>query len=406
MQIFAIGEAAVPFLKIHPSPRLNGMAGAVTGIPMNDPYAVYFNPAQLGYLGQTQNLSIGTYLHKTDWLPTFNFDDLTFNSSVYSAGYNFNNVLADLSISLALSYMDTELDLGENVWTDDEGNIIGTFSSDENYQMYSFGVGIDYYIQFYFGYSYKEIESNLAPMPFDSNSVKAEGNASDYGIIVDIPVVKILHQLYDSELLTTDWFTSEFSFSLGAALLNSGDFIKYSNLPGPGDPLPKTAKIGWGINIEFIGKDEYKDISLFKAIWGTEARDELIEVNEEIEWEFYLAKNYTDFPGNIKFWDNVMRGKATNDIYIYQGWQVGLFDTFEYSNGTWAGPGYRRNLNTSGFMVSTNGIFKYLKINNNSTFTWLADHIELQYQQSEYEDSQNILDGTTFRGISVFVKGF
>ena len=51
------GEAAVPFLTVPVSPLLNGMGATGTSLPTDDPFGFLYNPAQLGYTSQVNNLS-------------------------------------------------------------------------------------------------------------------------------------------------------------------------------------------------------------------------------------------------------------------------------------------------------------------------------------------------------------
>ena len=89
--LFAQGEATMMFLRIPPSPILNGMGGVGTALPINEPFAFHYNPAQLGYNSQTTNWAYQFYPSKIQWWPGWNMPDITFNSSVWVGGYNFKN---------------------------------------------------------------------------------------------------------------------------------------------------------------------------------------------------------------------------------------------------------------------------------------------------------------------------
>ena len=53
----AQGEAAVPFLLLHPSPSLSAMGATGAALPTDDPFGFLWNPAQLGYNSLNNNLS-------------------------------------------------------------------------------------------------------------------------------------------------------------------------------------------------------------------------------------------------------------------------------------------------------------------------------------------------------------
>jgi len=71
---YAQGEAAVPFLLLNPSPSLSAMGATGTALPTEDPFGFLWNPAQLGYTSQTNNLSFIFYPSKLEWIPEFNLD--------------------------------------------------------------------------------------------------------------------------------------------------------------------------------------------------------------------------------------------------------------------------------------------------------------------------------------------
>lgn len=71
---YAQGEAAVPFLLLNPSPSLSAMGATGSALPTNDPFGFLWNPAQLGYTSQTNNLTFIFYPTPVDWIPSFNLD--------------------------------------------------------------------------------------------------------------------------------------------------------------------------------------------------------------------------------------------------------------------------------------------------------------------------------------------
>ena len=49
-------QSALPMLYFNPSPRINALGMAGASLPTKDPFGFYYNPAQLGYFSQTNNL--------------------------------------------------------------------------------------------------------------------------------------------------------------------------------------------------------------------------------------------------------------------------------------------------------------------------------------------------------------
>lgn len=147
---YSQGEAAVPFLLLQPSPSLSAMGQTGTALPTEDPFGFLWNPAQLGYTSQTNNLSYIFYPSKIDWLPAFNLD-IELMGLAFNAGYNFKDLIG-FPISFGFGYSNTEIDFGEFMNTQGEGD-----ESRDYYNAYSFGLGVDYFVQLSIGYTIKDI---------------------------------------------------------------------------------------------------------------------------------------------------------------------------------------------------------------------------------------------------------
>ena len=115
---FAQGEAAVPFLLLNPSPSLSAMGSTGAALPTEDPFGFLWNPAQLGYTSQTNNLSFIFYPSKVDWAPAFNVD-LELNAIALNVGYNFKDLIG-FPLSFGFGYSNTNLSYGTFVITDPE----------------------------------------------------------------------------------------------------------------------------------------------------------------------------------------------------------------------------------------------------------------------------------------------
>lgn len=386
-ELFAQGESAVPFLLIHPGTNLNGMAGAFTALPTNDPFGQYYNPAQLGNFGREQNFAIQFYPNKTHWLPTFRYTKLSFLSKAIAVGYNFGNLFKIIPISVGIGYIDTELDLGRHFWADENGNSLGYFNSKESYAAYSFGMGVEYLVRFNIGYTFKKIDSRMGPH-------SAKSDAEDFGLQLTIPVINIAEFFHEKSISFADGSNPFFDISFGYALTNIGKKIKYSD-SRHNDPIPKKAQLGYSLSFGLNKKYRDFDIRLVNFDWSTEANDILIKYYE----------NYIDAPGDIKIWNNVILGKSDSQVSIHQGWRINLFETFQYSHGRFKGPGYPTFQKTSGYLFSTTGLFKWLSTNwDNNILKFIASHLGLSYMATRYT-SLDPLNDTEFEGISISVFG-
>ncbi len=142
------GISAVPFLQIGPSAGLGAYMAANSVLPTDDTFGFYYNPAQLGVFSRNNNFSAQFYPVKMKWLPAFNFSDLYFTSKALNAGYVFKDMFEEMDVNVGVGYIRTFLNLGENVLTDDNGNVVGTFDSHESYDAFSIGFGFEYFARF------------------------------------------------------------------------------------------------------------------------------------------------------------------------------------------------------------------------------------------------------------------
>ncbi len=178
--IFSQSEAAFPFMLLPTSPSLSGMGNTGTSIPTDDPFAFLTNPAQIGYSGQKNDLVFEFYPSKIKWLGIgyYTTKNLTLN-----LGYNFKKLLG-IPISLGFGYVNSKTNLSFDFYPNRE---------EDDYNAYSFGVGLDYSIQFYAGVTFKKINSKIENYIGDrGGSFSANANAIDYGFLINVPVLNLL----------------------------------------------------------------------------------------------------------------------------------------------------------------------------------------------------------------------
>jgi len=399
---FAQGEVVMPFLLIHPSPRLNGMAGAFTALPTSDPFGHYFNPSQLGNFSRENNISYSFHTPTMRWLPSFNFPDLYLDSKALSIGYNFKNLSPSIPISIGMGYINTLLNLGTNLWIDERGNVLGGYDSKEYYTAYSCGIGVDYYIKFNLGYTHKDITSNLAIGLIDSEDKvgSAKANAYDIGLQLTVPAISIIEKIKEINITIFGNFKPSADFHFGYAIMNIGDEVSYGSIWG--NPLPRTAQMGIALSlgIDMPIKDIYFPLAKFD--WSSEARDLLIDRYQEGTFKYVSA------PGDIAFWNNIIKGNYTEKVYVYRGWRIQLLDFFEYNIGNYNGGGYGDDgVNTSSYMIRSKGMIKLLAMHfDNNILNFIADHFEASYACGSYSSKDSPISGSTFNGVTLTIFGF
>ena len=154
------GTTGVVFLLIQPSPRSFGMANTSVATTSHDPLSIVFNPAHLGISALKYRFTTAFYPSAAGWLPQL-ADDLSYNAKSFATGYNFKQM--GIPISLGLGYTRTFIDLGEQTRTNERGDEVGKFRSNEHADVWSFGIGFDSFIKAAIGLNFKDIDSIFEP---------------------------------------------------------------------------------------------------------------------------------------------------------------------------------------------------------------------------------------------------
>ena len=118
------GDVSAVFLLISPSTTMNGLGESGVSPTTNDIYSVYYNPAQINL---PSGVSFQYSSMKEHWLPGL-ADDIFIKNKLRMIGYK--GPLTDkILFQIAISELNTVLDLGEQQGTDQFGNPTGTFKS-------------------------------------------------------------------------------------------------------------------------------------------------------------------------------------------------------------------------------------------------------------------------------------
>jgi len=267
-EIFAQGDAAVPFLLIAPGARQGGMGEAGVAY-CNDATAVYWNPAGLAFQYQDpEKDSKGEVsLMHVKWLPQFNFDDLFYD---FLAARYYVEDLGMFGASL------TYLNLGTNQATDENGNSLGNFESFEYAITASYATKLKDNLSL--GFNLKFIQSNLTTDIIQVGSENRDGRASAFAVDVGV-------------LWRPAWEIFDNRFSVGANLSNFGPKMTYVD-EAQADPLPTNLRLGLAYKVL---DDEFNKITL---VYDTNrllvARDEQGSDNV-FEAVFYSSWTQKDF---------------------------------------------------------------------------------------------------------------
>lgn len=374
---FAQGEAAVPFLLLQPSPSLSAMGQTGTALPTDDPFGFLWNPAQLGYTSQHNNLSYIFYPSKLKWLPKFNLD-LELKSSAFNVGYNFKDLIG-FPISFGFGYSKVNFSYGKFVITGPGGpDPIGTYEPRDFYHAYAVGIGLDYFIQLSVGYTFKDITSIWSedPIGADSGAIKAETSVYDYGILLNVPVLKIIDDKMN--IVVSDELTAfpTFNFSLGYSKSNIGDSIYYFE-PSQSDPLPRIERIGYGISAGFDLAANDLRFNAFNLSFTVEADNMLISRRG-------IPSNQWEYQDDLDFWENVILIKGNDKIVSHAGTKLDFGETFSYSFGHFSGRGFDSR-KTNGYELKLKGLLKAVAYWVNHPVTdFLRDHFDVRYYNTNF----------------------
>jgi len=395
-------------LYLNPSPLENGLGMTGTSLPNEDPAGFYYNPAELGYISQTNNISWQVYPSGANWLG--NNADIKYQNTSFNIGYNFKQLLGGLNLSAGFGYIHSNYDMSS-----------GTLFSrqDERYNAYGFGVGIDYFVQFNIGITYKNttlynpLVLIMAGYPYIGNEAKS--NAIDYGILLTVPITKLISPDLQFPVLDNIPILPYLNFSTGYAQLNVGKAFTFANDPFP-EPLPRTARLGYTISAGFNIKLNNSTIQALGYDFTVYADDDLVNYSPFSIQDFQLlppsSYTYKNFLGDIIIGKNLIDLKGANGVIVHKGNNIDLFETVSFQTGRFNGssidgsvyPVVYDNDKSSGFGVQLKGIFTLLKgFTKDKTFYFIADHLNIQYYSSTL--FEGISTGTKFKGINLIWSG-
>jgi hypothetical protein len=377
IQTSAQGEAAVPFLLLQPSPSLSAIGATGAALPTEDPFGFLWNPAQLGYNSHHNNLSFIFYPSPVDWIPAYNLN-LELNALAFNVGYNFKDLIG-FPLSFGFAYSNPEINFGQYLRSSEgDPEPIGTFGAKDYYNAYSFGLGVDYYVQFSIGYTIKDITSILSDRGSEESPWGSwTGGAYDFGILLNVPLIKLIDETL---LLPLDEGLNgrpTFDFSLGYSKSNIGDEVYYID-KNQADPLPRIDRTGYGLSAGFDLISKNLSMNMFTISFTSEAEDILVTRDENGNWEY--QSTWSD----LKFWKNVVMIEGDEDIVSRTGTKLEFVESFAYCFGHFSGRGYYVR-ETNGYEIRAKGIFKLWALWAKDPITdFFRDHFDIIYYNTNY----------------------
>ncbi len=401
--LLAQGEAALPFLLTSPSAAANGMGETSVGLYRDEPLNVLNNPAHLGMFSRSRRFSAG--YDYSDWLPRIQQSDLTFKTFGFAAGVNLRRQFGlDPEISIGVSYSRIRLNLGEFSETSPDGpDVISTFDAYETADNYSVGVGLHTWVNLSAGYTLKHVNSVLAP--FNVQGQDRQGVASvpayDLGFFMAIPVMEIAGRIRSSPVAIADGLFPVLNLSAGLAKNNMGNTMVIYIDPDQGDPLPRYARAGVGVELGVSYGRGDLDWRPFMFSWTRESNDLLVRrypapVNDQgmIIGDPPPA-DYRGGLGDIRIFDDLFLGKPNDDVIIKRGWQLELLEFVSLRGGRFLEAPERgnRRFTTSGYTLRLAGVVKFLRaldvpLGPDNLFASILTHLDVRYNHSQIDSDE------------------
>jgi hypothetical protein len=409
----AQGESAVPFLMIANDPAANGWGGVTTATIADNPMATMTNPAQLGIFSLDRYFSASMYVPQSDWLPSLQGDQLTYDARSLNAGVNLGDLL-DIPVPLGIGfgYSRVDLDLGTFFVTSPQSpDVVGSYSAKEMTEGFSVGVGLDYAVRAGFGMNFKRIVSSLGSGQTPNSRLPgtAKSHATDFGVLVQIPALRILSSMTGSDYSVSSKVNSLLDINAGYALNNVGPEVVYSDVPTI-DPLPRRATVGISIEAGFTMQVNDRPWKLLSFAIAREAEDLLIvrERNGGFGYQSGL--------GDIVFFKHVIGGTLddTERPNLHKGWQINVGEAVYVRGGSFAESPYygNRNYITSGLGLRLGGMLKFLVATRGGepasgwfqeTLVFAANHVDVGYDYAQYSTT-GPLGQTEFSALSITIK--
>ena len=384
-------------LKVCPSVKQNSLGMTGTSLPGEDPSAFYYNPAQLGYIGQNNNISF-------QFNPSYlNEDDASYKSTSFNIGYNFNKLLKGLNLSAGFGYMHSKSDA-----TFFDGSIYlypSGFETDK-FDAYGIGIGIDYFVQLNIGLTYKKITGDYTPyiraIPWftgDNSKISSSGSAMDYGMLLNVPVTKLLYPKLQFPIWENYSASPYFNFSIGYALLNvsNGLSSSYAGNNMTFD-LPRSARLGYTLSMGLKIGMKNCILKAFGYDFTADADDDLAESNI-----FIGRTNFQSLLGDISIGRHLLELKSDGSVIVHKGHNFDLLETVSFQLGSFDGDGYSTE-SCNGFGIQSKGIFKIISgFTNNNLLNFVLSHMDIQYFSSTLYAGSYF--ETKFEGINIIWYG-
>jgi hypothetical protein len=272
----------------------------------------------------------------------------------------------------------------------------GRSGATDQYNAYSFALGAEYYVQLSIGYTIKDITSILSDRPAgeEEGYGKAETTVNDFGILLNVPVIRLIDEKMLLPLDNNLYGKPTFNFSLGYSKSNIGDEIYYID-PAQADPLPRTDRTGYGFSAGFeLISNDFR-MNIFNLSFTSEAEDILI-TRDSTGWEYQSTLS------DLKFWKNVINIEGDKNIVSHTGTKLEFVETVSLYFGHFSGRGFDQR-KTNGYEFRAKGLLKlYALWAKDPIADFIRDHIDIRYYNTDFFDGSSL--ETKMTGLAFYIQ--
>jgi hypothetical protein len=403
LNVYSQGESSLQFLLISPSNEAAGMGESSVGVATTDPLSIIRNPAHLGIFSLNRYVNAAYYSRSLQGIYGKEFNYI---AAGISGGLNFKKSLGwDREISMGIGYTRIFYDYGSTYRTLSSGpENYGDTESYESSDNLTLSIGVDNWVKSSMGFTFKHINSHLTELGTEEEVGTGTSSlfAFDYGFFLEAPVIKIISNLSNKSLELFPNIKPVFNFSFGFSFNNIGDKVSYID-KNQGDPLPRTARVGIGINLGLSVTKKEMEWQPVSIKFTREISDLLISRGQEWEYQSHF--------GDINFFNEVILGKTGGLTEKRTGLEFNLLEIACIRFGKLDDNVGERVVNTRGYSFSLAGCFKLFKVldyeisPSSRVVNFLVDKLDIRLNYSSWntKDASSPLNDSRYFGISLFI---
>lgn len=414
---------SAPVMTTPISAEANGMGGASASVLSDNALATVANPAQLGLFCLDNRFNASTFLANASWPSGFQDTHNSIYATALNVGVKLNKWFTlPVPFSLGAGYSRLQMNLNNFEMMPFGGpQVISTWQASQAMQSLTLSVAFDYWVRLGIGYNLKWLSSRLTTAYPTTDVPPGQGNAlaQDYGVLLDLPVVGDLSRIKGQQIEFNKGISPEMNLLLAYSRRNIGKGIYYIE-PGNSHPFPREAVLGLSAVVGLKSEVDGEPWTLISFTWAREAEDNLVAIYDvpvatpdmfgDTVYSYSTVYSYKNGPGDISPIDNLVFGRGNGNVALRKGWQLQIAELVYLRGGSYlspVAPGYH----TLGLGLRLDGLMKLLAAyklvdaSGAAVAAFVMNHLDLQYDYSEYTSTSNMnINGTSFQSLNLVLR--